>query len=536
MTRRILSCVAVLAATVVPPFVGCGGSTNNGNTSADSGAEAGGGKDGSTKDSGKGGEASGGEGGGILPEGGVAPHGTQIVASPSVSLAGVTSDDYAVYVDSSGASMTLNAVALAGGAPKSIGSYDGSGSIVTGSVAVYFNGVSQSTGAGTLGVWTSAHNAQTLSTAALIGAPGGGSLDVSNDGAHVLMFDNTTATTGDVTVIDTDGTNKKVLVPAVHLDYTLCPPNIGFAGAYAIVAYCTADPSDAGAPDGGAPATATMATFTGTGWATTGSVSTAAYTGFSHDRAGAQVLYGTAAGLQVAKLAAGTSAVIDPAGLGGLFTSDGLNLVYVTTGGAIKVAAVSGTGTPTTLQASGFAGLYSLSPDDKWLTAYKQLVTDQTTGLQTSDFYLASATAAGTATALSSATTGAVYGSTFTADSSHVLWTANIDVAKGPVGDFMAAPVTGGTPAKLGSALWIDTSTTGTKVVFNDNWVGSGGGGGAGVADIKSVDTSQTAPATLLTTGADAFYYLSSAKDKVVYSWSYLPSDSRDGLWVTPLQ
>jgi hypothetical protein len=509
MTRRILSIAVVVAFIAAPLLVACGGGTS-GSGPTDSGS---------------------GEGGvGGLPEGGVYPQGTQLVTSGNVVIQGVTSDGYAIYIDTSGASPTLSAVSVSGGAPKSIDSYDGSGGVaVTGSVTVYFNGVSQTTGAGTIGVWTSAHAKQTVSTTGLAAIPGQGSLDVSKDGAHVLFLDNATASTADVTVIDTDGTNKKVLVPGVHLDYTLCPPNIGFAGAYAIVAYCTADPADAGAPDGGAPATATIATFTGTGWTTTGSISTAAFTGFTHDSAGAQVLYGTAGGMQVATLSSGASALIDPAGLGGIFTSDGKSVVYVTSAGAINLAPAAG-GTPTTLLATGFKGLYGLSPDDKWLLAYKQVVTDQQTGAQTSDIYLASATAPSTATALVSSTNAAIYGDSFTADSSHALYTANVS---GAVGDFMAAAVSGGTPVKLGSTEWINIASTGAKTTFNVNWV-SGGQSGQGTADIESVDTSGSAAPTLLVSQADAFYFMTAAKDKIVYSWSYVSGDTRDGIWVLP--
>jgi hypothetical protein len=532
MTRPILSLAVVLAVTAAPLLVACGGGTS-GSGPADSGAtEGGGGPDGGKHDGSPGSDGGGGEGGvGGLPEGGVYPQGTQLVTSGSVVIQGVTSDGYAIYIDSSGSSPTLNAVSLTGGAPKSIDAYDGSGGVaVSGAVTVYFNGVSQTTGAATVGVWTSAHSKQTLSTAGLAAIPGGGSLDVSKDGLHVILLDNATATTADVTVIDTDGTNKKVLVPGVHLDYTTCPTNIGFSGAYAIVAYCAANPADAGASDGGASPTATIATFTGTGWATTGSLSTAAFTGFAHDSAGAHVLYGTAGGMQVGTLSSGASTLIDAAGLGGVFTSDGTSVVYVTSAGAINLAPAAGGGTPTTLQASGFKGLYGLSPDNKWLLAYKQVVVDQQTGAQTSDVYLASATASGTATALSSATSAAIYGDFFTPDSSHALWTANVS---GAVGDFMSAAVTGGTPTKLGTNEWINITSTGAKTTFNVNWV-SGGTSGQGTADIQSVDTSATAAPKLLVSQADAFYFMSAARDKVVYSWSYVSGDSHGGIWVVP--
>ncbi len=103
-------------------------------------------------------------------------------------------------------------------------------------------------------------------------------------------------------------------------------------------------------------------------------------------------------------------------------------------------------------------------------------------------------------------------------------------------GNFTAAAISGGMPVTLGMTGSYNLSATAAKVVFNVNFNASGGGGGFGAADLQSVDLSAATPApTLLVSQADGLFFLDQAKDKVVYSWSYL-SNSQAGVWVLPLQ
>jgi len=359
-----------------------------------------------------------------------------------------------------------------------------------------------------------------------------GQLDLSADGTHVLYIDNVTASTGDVSVIDADGTNKKVLVPGADLTNQNCPPILFFAGAYAVVEGCPAG-GDAGAASGDAGVTsnATIQTFTGAGWTTTATIASAATGsfGFGVDPTGANIIYASASGLQAAAVATGTSAVLDAQGTTGLFTNDGKHVVYVV-GGAVNLVASTG-GSPTPLLAAGgYSGIGGISPDNNWLLAYKTTTQDML-GDTLSDLYLASATKSSSPTTLASSATAALFGDAFTADSSHAVYTASVTSGTGTL---TSAATSGGTPAALGSTIWINTASTGAKVVFNTNYVSGGGGGSNGQADIVWADTSASTPASLLVTQADAIYYLDQAKDKVVYSWSYL-TDGTAGIWVTPL-
>ena len=195
--------------------------------------------------------------------------------STTALVAGVTTDGYVLYTDTT--ADEYFAVPLAGGTPAMIGASDGTAEFVSGPVGFAFNGFDPNAGTAALTIWTSAHGAQPIGSAVLGANIKQGQLDVSSDGAHLLYFDNVTAAgTADITVIDTDGTNKAVLVPSVDLTSTTCFPSAFFAGAYAVVESCPA--SDAGAPtaDGGVASNASLVAFTGAGWAASKTLSTAA--------------------------------------------------------------------------------------------------------------------------------------------------------------------------------------------------------------------------------------------------------------------
>ncbi|HEY8090382.1 MAG TPA: hypothetical protein VIF09_21120 [Polyangiaceae bacterium] len=535
MVRTIaLSAALVATASLVALFAGCG-SSDNGGSPADGGSDSSTLNDGTSGD-GNGDAAAhdgGGDGGTGLPDGAVPPTGTPLVQSATVVVDGVTSDDFAVYTDT--AASTVNVVPVAGGSPTKLGTDDGSGVAVAGKAVLFWSGAGGASGAGAFSVWTSAHGVQALATASPPSQGTPGMADVSSDGAHVLYFDNVVADdagtqlTADFYVANTDGTGKTRVLGGVHLDNQNCPPYAAFAGAYAVIAYCTtAGPTpDAGAGDAGVAPSATLATYTGASWATTATLSIASQPAFVVDKPGDEILYDTATGLSLASVGTGVSVPLDLTGLTGTFTSDGKNVVWVASDGSIKRAAVATPATATVLVAAGggYKGLLGLSPDDKWLLAYKAVGSGGT-----SDMYLASAETAGAASTLSSATTAAIYGDAFTADSSRVLFYTNI---KSGAGDFNAAAVSGGAPTKLGSNAWINASTTGTKALFNDNHVG-GQQGAPGTADIEAVDTAATGAPKLMVTQADDLFYLTSARNKVVFSWSQVAS-SQAGLYATPV-
>ena len=77
--------------------------------------------------------------------------------------------------------------------------------------------------------------------------------------------------------------------------------------------------------------------------------------------------------------------------------------------------------------------------------------------------------------------------------------------------------------------MWLHYAATGSKIVFNDNY-----DQGTDTADIRVVDTAQSAPATVLVSVAGSDFFIAESKDKVVYSWNYL-AGSMAGLWVTAI-
>jgi hypothetical protein len=543
MTRRIALATAVVLATPLAPVAACGGSSSHG-TAPDGGSDA------SIDVHAHLPEAAAGDGwvGPGLPQGATAPQGTQLVASQTVYIEGVTSDGYVVYKDY--ALGALDAIPVAGGAPQRIagdaGEVGSNAVLVTGATAFLYDALGALTGIGTVSTWTSTGGVHTLTTQAFAAGPGGGGMDISSDGAHVLLLDDGAvddagAGAADVVVIDTNGANRKVLVHGVDVSDSQCAVSLHFVGSYAVVAYCPSA-TGTGDADAGPTSTATIEAFSGPGWATATTISTTAFSSFAGDAAGTQLLYVSTAGLEVASLATGASTKIDATGTGGTFTSDGSRVVYATSAGDVAVASTGATPAPKTLIVGGFGGVLALSPDNNWLLAYKTQATDPNTGGPLADLYLASTTPAteppGVATTLSSAASAGLFGVPFTADSSHVLFAENVIVGSGTnlsdgTRSFTVAPTSGGVPVAKGAVNWLYVPTTTSKVLFNANYTTEAQGQG-GSADLLYFDTAAAASPKLIATQADAFFYVTAAKDKVVYSWSYLP-DSLAGIWVYPL-
>jgi hypothetical protein len=187
--------------------------------------------------------------------GAVPPHGQQLVASPSVAVDGVTSDGYAIYTDV--AAMTVNAVPIAGGPPKRIGTVDATNAVFISGDVVYFEpavvpGVQQGLGIASLSVWRAAAGTAIVSTS-ILAAPassagtGNGFVDISADGSRLVYIETQDGLTGTLTVATTDGAARVPLVANIDLVTSGCRPFVAFAGASAVAAYCLEAPeSDAG--------------------------------------------------------------------------------------------------------------------------------------------------------------------------------------------------------------------------------------------------------------------------------------------------
>src|ERR1700722_11653158 len=219
--RTLFITVAALSsACLVTSFVGCGSSSSGTNPPVDSGA----GTDSSTEtDSGTGqdtgtpSEAGTGDTGttppadGGTPEGGgtvnctnaVKPTGTPLVPSSTLTLQGITTDNQIILYDT--AAKSLSAVPLTGGTPAAINPYDQTGLGTVGKALYYLHGASTATPAiDTLYVWTAAGGNHELAAAAYDIA---GGIAISSDGNFIAYTSGATATTADVYVAGTDGSN-----------------------------------------------------------------------------------------------------------------------------------------------------------------------------------------------------------------------------------------------------------------------------------------------------------------------------------------
>jgi hypothetical protein len=249
MIKRILVPATLAAAASVFTVVGCGGSSTSNNNGSQSGSDSGT-STGSTDGGGivSNGQDSGtsmsNDGGGQttsnppLPDGSVYPHGTQLSDAGGLTLDGVTSDDYVVYTDSSD---NVFAIPVAGGTPIALGATDGGNEVnVVGKVVFVGAVTNQSSGAGSLAVWTSkASGPVSISTSAYLW-PGGGPVpySVSADGSRVAFLDSLDATgsTATITVVGSDGSAKTPVAPMVDLADDVCFPVYSFGGCSLVAA------------------------------------------------------------------------------------------------------------------------------------------------------------------------------------------------------------------------------------------------------------------------------------------------------------
>jgi hypothetical protein len=439
------------------------------------------------------------------------PVGRLLASGNSLSVRGVTSDGYEIFSDDF--AYELYAVPIAGGSVQTIGSLGTQGGqfwvTVVGQVVFAWSNVSAAD-VGALTIWSSAHGAQSLAPASfgILGAS-------SSDGSQVLYLANVDSQgqTGDVYVANSDGSGATRLLQSQQL--TGCFPQLGFAGSYAIASHCDV-------ARGTGPST-TISSFQSPAW-TRADLMTSAENIWSADNAATIVLVSTSNGLMVVPIGGGGSTMIDPSGFLGQLISGGAMAVYSTTGGALRSSTIKPP-SPTTL-APAFGGFYGVSPSQASVLYYRNQASTGT------DMVLTSILAPTTPQVLSSAMNGSVNGAPFTADSTYALYSTGNDVCTGAAA-FNAYPVNGGSAIQLGSNVWGDWSASGAKVIFNDNFVATGGLR-FGRADIEVVDLASGTTPTQIISQADAVVDVSPAGDSVIYSWTVQPG-AQAGIYVAPL-
>lgn len=459
--------------------------------------------------------------------GGVAPQGTKLLASTTQTVQGVTSDGQIILYDTSAKS--LSAMSLASpGTPTMINAYDSTGLGVSGKVLYYFGGMSTATPAiDGLSVWTAAGGNVSLSSAAW---DIDGSVAISSDSNWIAYTKNATATKADIWVAGTDGSNAQALVTGARYD-TYCNIELQFVGSALVVSSCAGG-------DGG-PLQATITAYSGTGWGTTQTFSSAAFYGYSSDKAGTMLAFVTAGGQYVQALGTNTTpTLIDANGLGAaVFSPDDSTLYYIECSGASCTTSTPvtqlykssiTTPAPTAVSSTTFEGNYGVSPDGNWIEAYKGA---NAAGTFT-DLYISSTAAGSTPVALVSTTTAAFFSDQWTIDGTQALFFGNVVLSgQGYIGDFEHAPLTAPiTPATIAHNVWQGNATSGAKVLYNDNYVS--GGPLYGYADIESLDLGASgATPTKLVTAADANYFITADKSTILYSFSACPSLGTPGVY-----
>jgi hypothetical protein len=222
---------------------------------------------------------------------------------------------------------------------------------------------------------------------------------------------------------------------------------------------------------------------------------------------------------------------LDAKGVWGQFAAGGadagLSVVYTDKTAALKRVVAAANSTPVVLVPSGLHDVQALSPDGTWVLASN--VVNPGSSPPISDLYLASATTAGTATPLVATAIASPVGTDwFTADSSHALYGSATSSAAGVASTALYTVATsGGTPTQLSSNVGVAFATSGGKIVFDAN-------DDLGGYDLLSQDTSQSGAPTLLVSVADEAFFLTAAKDMIVYTWSFT-SDGTAGLYAMPV-
>jgi hypothetical protein len=449
------------------------------------------------------------------------PRGTNLVKGSVLTLQGVTGDDYAVYID--GLRAMLCAVPLSGGMPIDIAPVDPAAVVqVSGQVVFAWTKINQFTGAGTLTMWTAAHGKQDLSTDSQVGYAFLQGMAVSPDSSKVAFYDQVTATgsAGNLTVAGVDGGGRKTLLTSVDLSNGNCLPVFRFVGDSALVV--------ASDTPGSSPTVIKLTAAAGANWTATTLVQGADCT-FDVDPTGAWVLAAGASGLAGYSVGGASALAIDPAGHAGRFVGaldagqvDGGvadDVIYLDTSGGLRRAPFASAPSPTVLVDGGLHAILAVSGDGNWVLANEQ------TSPQGYDVHLASARVPGSPTTLVSDTTGTLVGDPFTADSTYALYGPVLPPDAGQNGFFLfAAPTAAATTdadaeagvgRDLATYVIADFAQAGSKVVFS-----AGTPGSPVVFDIFSVVLSTGAPPTRLVSRADSPFFLSPAKDKIVFTWS----------------
>jgi hypothetical protein len=425
-----------------------------------------------------------------------------LLAPGDLDLAGITTDDVAAVLDRDRGAL---AVPVGGGAPQVVDPAS-DGVTAGGSVIFSYSNLDVISGFGDLTVWTSAFGAVPFATGATF------LLAVSSDGTRVLATQGSSSdgTTTNLIVGAADGSPPAMVGAISRLGS--CEPRVRFGAHRFLVSRCapgsttitisSIDPQAGTMTDLLSPAKAVFAAVPG---------------------GGELVLVVGADGAASLVPEGGGSPTPVAAGVEALIVSPDGTAVFARGGGLVQRIPADGS-PPLPLQ-QGVAVMRGFSPDGQWFVFGSML--GPRDGY--SDLLLASATASLPPQLLSPDTDSATLWDAFTADASRVLYvTRATDLL---TGHLQSQPVGGGSVTAHGDGVWAVRATAGARIVFNDQYVAVPKRPGRAV--LRAVDTAGAARPTTIATDAGADFFLTQARDRVVFSFD--DGSDRAGLYVAPL-
>ncbi len=424
------------------------------------------------------------------------------------NIEGATTDDYVVFDDT--ATGIVRAMPIAGGAATMIATYDVNGNHsvkVDGFVAVVSDGPS-------ITVWSSSVAPRTIPAATFFGA--------TSDGQYIGYVANLTVTdagtVGDAVLAKTDGSSVVTLEAGVVASSSGCSPGFFVTPSLYVGAFLC---SDAEASSGAQDLYA-YAIPSGTKSELAPNVS---LFDVSLDATGKNIAVNRSDGVASVVTYGVGSVPIESNVADARMTPDGANVVYETTGGALKIASAT-TGIPKTLIAAGVTGIADPSRDSKWMLG-SVAPADAGDDAGSTDVTALISLIDGASEALGQLSPGP-----FTTDVSYA-------IVLNPPSAFSAAPVDGGAliPITNQTAITSQTSSylfpgAGARVVIESEAIAADGGV-SGYFDLSVIDLAKPNPSKVaLGTGTDGTLALSHALDKVAFAQTAGPTP---GVYVAPI-
>jgi len=428
-------------------------------------------------------------GGPAQPDLGSIVTGTALLAG-DLDIAGVTTDDVIAVVDPRGGVLALPA---SGGPAQTV---DPAGQLAkaVGPVIVSLHNTDLVSGIGNVTIWTAAHGAVPFINGAT------GAVAVSDDGTRILATGQTSSDATSTTLVlgGIDGTPGTTLFP-IALGAG-CGPAMLFTGGAFVVAGC--------------PPPSTTATVWSidptTGTATTLLTSARAQLVAVPDAAGDVVLVDASGNALLAPAAGAPGRVVGSGVTQVALVPDGSAVLLLSGGTIVRVP--TGAGDPLTLAPTGVIHISGVSPDGQ------QVLYQTTEGLAPGhgDLWVTTAGQAGPAASLSAGPDTTIFHAPFTDDSQWTLYFTGADLYG--VGAFTVSSIAGGAPAVLGPGGWTVASAGGARVVFTDAYTPIAKRPGRGV--LRVADLASGAPPAIVATHAGATFYLTHARDQVLFSFN----------------